>query len=100
MKSGLAAMTFALEAIIQSKIKLRGMSFLNILWMKRLRKRHVACHYRGYKADAGICCESQQPFHIQPACIGESGLKSGSEGNRQGYRGAGKELTRLRKVML
>ncbi len=70
MKSGLAAMTMALEALIDLNVKLRGdLIFEYTMDEEATGNGTLACVTRGYKADAGICCETSS-MHVQPACIG------------------------------
>ena len=70
MKSGLAAMTMALDAIIKSGVKLKGDVFLEYtVDEEQTGNGTLACVIRGYKSDAGICCETTS-LHVQPACIG------------------------------
>lgn len=70
MKSGLAAMTMALDAIIKSKIRLKGDVILEYVVDEELSGNGtLACVLRGYKADAGISCESSS-LRVQPASIG------------------------------
>jgi acetylornithine deacetylase len=70
MKSGLAAMTMAVQALIDLRIKLRGDVILEYTMDEEATGNGtLACVTRGYKADAGICCETSS-LHVQPACIG------------------------------
>lgn len=70
MKSGLAAMTMALDAIIKSEIRLKGDVILEYVVDEELSGNGtLACILRGYKADAGISCESSS-LGVQPASIG------------------------------
>ena len=70
MKSGLAAMTTALESLIQTGIRLKGDVILEYVMDEELSGNGtLACVMRGYQADAGICCETSS-LHVQPACIG------------------------------
>ena len=70
MKSGLAAMTMALDAIIKSEIGLKGDVILEYTVDEELSGNGtLACVLRGYKADAGICCETSS-LRVQPASIG------------------------------
>jgi acetylornithine deacetylase len=70
MKSGLAAMTMAVQALIDLRIKLRGDVLLEYTMDEEATGNGtLACVTRGYKADAGICCETSS-LHVQPACIG------------------------------
>ncbi len=70
MKSGLAAMTMALDAILKSQITLKGDVILEYTVDEELSGNGtLACIQRGYKADAGISCETSG-LRVQPASIG------------------------------
>jgi acetylornithine deacetylase len=70
MKSGLAAMTMALDALIQLGVRLKGDVILEYTMDEEATGNGtLACVMRGYRADAGICCETSS-LHVQPACIG------------------------------
>lgn len=70
MKSGLAAMTMAMETVLKSGVRLKGDVFMEYTMDEELSGNGtLACVLRGYKADAGICCETSS-LHVQPACIG------------------------------
>jgi acetylornithine deacetylase len=70
MKSGLAAMTMAVKAILESGIKLRGDVILEYTMDEELSGNGtLACVMKGYKADAGICCETSS-MRVQPGSIG------------------------------
>ena len=70
MKSGLAAMTMALDAILGAGVRLKGDIVLEYVMDEELTGNGtLACVLKGYKADAGICCETSS-LHVQPACIG------------------------------
>ena len=70
MKSGLAAMTMALDILLGSKVRLKGDVILEYTMdEEQSGNGTLACVIRGYKADAGICCETSS-LHVQPACIG------------------------------
>jgi acetylornithine deacetylase len=70
MKSGLAAMTMALEAVIRVDVRLKGDVILEYTVDEEATGNGtLACVLRGYRADAGICCETSS-LHVQPACIG------------------------------
>jgi len=69
-KSGVAAMTMALETLLQLGVKLKGDVILEYTVDEELSGHGtLACILRGYGADAGICCETSG-LHIQPASIG------------------------------
>ena len=70
MKSGLAVMTMALDALIQLGVRLKGDVILEYTMDEEATGNGtLACVMRGYRADAGICCETSS-LHVQPACIG------------------------------
>jgi len=70
MKSGLAAMTMSLYAIIKSEVGLKGDVVLEYTVDEELSGNGtLACILRGYKADAGISCETSS-LRVQPASIG------------------------------
>jgi len=70
MKSGLAVMTMALDILVKLGVKLKGNIILEYtVDEEQSGNGTLACVMRGYKADAGICCETSS-MHIQPACIG------------------------------
>jgi acetylornithine deacetylase len=70
MKSGLAAMTIALDSLITLNIRLKGDIILEyVMDEEQTGNGTLACVLKGYKADAGICCETSS-LHVQPACIG------------------------------
>jgi acetylornithine deacetylase len=70
MKSGLAAMTMALDAVLKAGLRPKGDLFLEYTVDEELSGNGtLACILRGYRADAGICCETSS-LHVQPGCIG------------------------------
>ena len=70
MKSGLAAMTMALKALLGAGLKPKGDVTLEyVMDEEATGNGTLSAVLRGYKADAGICCETSS-LHIQPACIG------------------------------
>jgi len=70
MKSGLAAMTMALDCLMELNVKLKGDVILEyVVDEEQTGNGTLACVMKGYQADAGICCETSS-LHVQPACIG------------------------------
>lgn len=70
MKSGLAAMTMALDCLIETGVPIKGDIILEYVMDEELSGNGtLACVMKGYQADAGICCETSS-LHVQPACIG------------------------------
>lgn len=70
MKSGVAAYTMAIKAIQECGIKLKGDIIAEYVMDEELTGNGtLACVTRGYKADAGICCETSS-MCVQPGSIG------------------------------
>ena len=70
MKSGLVAMTMALDCLMRLNVRLKGDVILEYtVDEEQSGNGTLACVMRGYQADAGICCETSS-LHVQPACIG------------------------------
>lgn len=70
MKAGLAAMTMAVQSILAAGIRLKGDVVLEYTVDEELSGNGtLACVMRGYKADAGICCETSS-MRVQPGSIG------------------------------
>ena len=70
MKSGLAAMTMAVDSLLRLDIKPRGDLILQYVMDEELTGNGtLSAVIKGYRADAGICCETSS-LHVQPACIG------------------------------
>jgi acetylornithine deacetylase len=70
MKSGVAAFTMAIKAIKDSGIALKGDIIAEHVMDEELTGNGtLACVMKGYKADAGICCETSS-MHVQPGSIG------------------------------
>jgi len=86
MKSGLVAMTAALDAIIKSEVRLKGDVILESTVDEELSGNGtLACILRGYKADAGICCETSS-LRVQPASIGRIWFEISIEGKPAGIQ--------------
>ena len=70
MKSGLTAMTMALECVQGLGLLLNGDVILEYTVDEEATGNGtLACIIKGYRADAGICCETSS-LCVQPACIG------------------------------
>jgi acetylornithine deacetylase len=70
MKSGLAAMTMAVAILKDLGLRPKGDVILEYTVDEELSGMGtLACVLRGYKADAGICCETSN-LEVMPACIG------------------------------
>lgn len=91
MKSGAAAMTMALKAVLDSGVKLKGDVILEYVMDEELTGNGtLACVMKGYRADAGICCETSS-MCVQPASIGriwfEIQVKGKAAGIQRRYEG-------------
>lgn len=70
MKSGVAAFTMALRAVKECGLRLKGDVVAEYVMDEELTGNGtLACVMKGYKADAGICCETSS-MHVQPGSIG------------------------------
>ncbi len=94
MKSGAAAMTMAVKAIRACGVKLKGDVILEYVMDEELTGNGtLACVMKGYKADAGICCETSS-MCVQPGSIGRiwftiniKGKAAGIQKHREGISG-------------
>lgn len=70
MKAGVAAFTMVIKAILASGVKLKGDLIAEYVMDEELTGNGtLACVMKGYKADAGICCETSS-MKVQPGSIG------------------------------
>ncbi len=105
MKAGVAAMTMAVEAVVRSGVKLAGDVILEYVVDEELSGNGTLdCVMRGYKADAGICCETSS-MKVQPASIGRiwfeitvRGKAAGIQRQWEGVNGIEKAYPVLRAV--
>lgn len=91
MKSGVAAMTMALKATRACNVSLKGDVIVEYVMDEELTGNGtLACVLKGYKADAGICCETSS-MHVQPGSIGriwfEIRVKGKAAGIQRRYEG-------------
>lgn len=91
MKSGVAAMTMAIKAIRESGVRLKGNLIVEYVMDEELTGNGtLACVMKGYKADAGICCETSS-MRVQPGSIGriwfEIQVKGKAAGIQRRYEG-------------
>ena len=91
MKSGVAAMTMAVRAVQACGLKLKGDVILEYVMDEELSGNGtLACVMKGYKADAGICCETSS-MKVQPGSIGriwfEIRVKGKAAGIQRRYEG-------------
>jgi acetylornithine deacetylase len=90
MKSGLAAMTMAVKAILDSGICLGGDVILEYTVDEELSGNGtLACVMKGYKADGGICCETSS-MRVQPGSIGRIWFEIKSRAKPPGSSAGGK----------
>lgn len=84
MKGGLAAMTMALDVLLGIGRKPKGDVILEyVVDEERTGMGTLACVLKGYKADAGICCETSD-MEVMPACIGRLWFKIDLRGKPSG----------------
>ena len=70
MKGGVAAMFMAVSVLKRIGFQPRGDILIEtVVDEERTGIGTLACVHRGYKADAGICCETSD-LQVMPACIG------------------------------
>lgn len=94
MKCGAAAMTMALRAIRACGIALKGDVIAEYVMDEELTGNGtLACVMKGYRADAGICCETSS-MCVQPGSIGRiwftinvKGKAAGIQKHREGVSG-------------
>ncbi len=79
MKAGVAAMTMAMKALKECGVKLKGDVITEYVMDEELSGNGTNARLRdeGYKADAGICCETSS-MCVQPGSIGAYGSISAS----------------------
>ncbi len=86
MKSGLAAMTMAMDALVKTGFTLKGDVILEYTMdEERTGNGTLACVIKGYRADAGICCETSS-LHVQPGCIGRIWFEISVQGKPAGIQ--------------
>jgi acetylornithine deacetylase len=86
MKSGVAAMTMAVEAVKAMGLRLKGDIILEYVMDEELSGNGTrACVMRGYKADAGICCETSS-MCVQPGSIGRIWFEVHIKGKEAGIQ--------------
>jgi acetylornithine deacetylase len=91
MKSGVAAMTMAIKAIREAGVKLKGDIIVEYVMDEELSGNGtLACVMKGYKADAGICCETSS-MCVNPGSVGriwfEIKVKGKAAGIQRRYEG-------------
>lgn len=84
MKGGLAAMTMALAILLEIGRDPTGNVILEYTVDEETTGMGtLACVLRGYRADAGICCETSE-MEVMPACIGRLWFKVQVRGKPSG----------------
>jgi acetylornithine deacetylase len=91
MKAGLTAFTMAVWAVVQSGAKLRGDLQLHYVVDEELSGNGTLdLVRRGYRADAGICCETSS-MAVQPGSVGriwfEIAVRGKAAGIQRRYEG-------------
>ena len=86
MKSGVAAFTMAIRAIRESNIELKGDVIAEYVMDEELTGNGtLACVMKGYRADAGICCETSS-MSVQPGSIGRIWFEIKAKGKAAGIQ--------------
>jgi acetylornithine deacetylase len=99
MKSGLAAMTMALRILLEIGIRLKGDVILEYtVDEERTGLGTLACVHKGYKADAGICCETSN-LEVMPACIGRMWFSIEVQGKPSGISTRWESVSAIEKGM-
>ena len=99
MKSGLAAMTMAVAVLQDLGLRPKGDVFLEYtVDEERTGLGTLACVERGYKADAGICCETSN-LHVMPAAIGRMWFTIEVQGKPSGISARWESVSAIEKGM-
>lgn len=86
MKSGVAAFTMAIRAIRECGIELKGDVIAEYVMDEELTGNGtLACVMKGYRADAGICCETSS-MSVQPGSIGRIWFEIRAKGKAAGIQ--------------
>jgi len=86
MKSGLAAMIVAVSTLRRCGLRPRADVTLEFtVDEEETGNGTLACVLRGYRADAGICCETSS-LEVQPACIGRIWFTTEIQGRSAGIQ--------------
>jgi acetylornithine deacetylase len=100
MKGGLAAMTMALDVLLQIGRKPKGDVILEyVVDEERTGMGTLACVLKGYKADAGICCETSD-LEVMPACIGRLWFRIDLRGKPSGIASRWESVSAIEKGIL
>jgi acetylornithine deacetylase len=105
MKAGLAAMTMAIDVLRSLGLERKGDVILEyVIDEERTGLGTLACVDRGYRADAGICCETSD-LQVMPACIGRMwftirvmGKPTGISARQQGVSAIEKAIKIIRAI--
>lgn len=97
MKGGLAAMTMAVITLLEIGRKPRGDVILEYaVDEERTGMGTLACVLKGYKADAGICCETSD-MEVMPACIGRMWFRVDIQGKPSGIAARWEAVSAIEK---
>jgi len=99
MKSGVAAMTMAVAILQGLGLKPKGDVFLEYtVDEERTGLGTLDCVMKGYKADAGICCETSN-LHVMPAAIGRLWFTIEVRGKPSGISARWESVSAIEKGM-
>lgn len=99
MKGGVAAMTMAVTILKKMGVQPKGDVILEyVIDEERTGLGTLACVDRGYRADAGICCETSDML-IMPACIGRMWFTVRLQGKPAGISARWEGVSSIDKAM-
>jgi len=99
MKGGVAAMTAAVKVLLELGMRPKGDVILEYVVDEELTGfGTLAAIARGYRAEAGICCETSD-LHIQPACIGRLWFTVEVEGKPSSITTRWKSVSAIEKAI-
>jgi len=100
MKGGVAAMTAAVATLRGLGWRPAGDVILEyVVDEERTGLGTLACVHRGYRADAGICCETSD-LEVMPACIGRMWFTIRVRGKPAGISARWEGVSAIDKAML
>jgi acetylornithine deacetylase len=99
MKSGVAAMIMAVSTLKQIGLDPKGDVILETVTdEERTGLGTLACVHRGYRANAGICCETSD-LKVMPACIGRMWFTIRLRGKPSGISARWESVSAIEKAI-
>jgi acetylornithine deacetylase len=100
MKAGIAAMTMAVQILHGLGLRRRGDVILEyVVDEERTGLGTLACVDHGYRADAGICCETSD-LQVSPACIGRLWFTVNVPGKSAGISSSWTGVSAIEKAVI